>query len=96
MDQFEIAICGGGVGGLACALALIKAGHKVTVFERAEQFLRIGADDGHEVQELRVIDFAAQQTSQVGDRLLAFADDLALALRLLGQGEGRRREDGAE
>ncbi|MEQ8446549.1 MAG: FAD-dependent monooxygenase [Pelagibacterium sp.] len=44
MDQFEIAICGGGVGGLACALALIKAGHKVTVFERAEQFLRIGAD----------------------------------------------------
>ena len=44
MDQFEIAICGGGVGGLAGALALIKAGHKVTVFERAEQFLRIGAD----------------------------------------------------
>lgn len=44
MNQFEIAICGGGVGGLTAALALIKAGHKVTVFERAEKFLRIGAD----------------------------------------------------
>jgi len=44
MDRFEIAICGGGVGGLTAALALIKTGHKVTVFERAEKFLRIGAD----------------------------------------------------
>ncbi|WP_011580156.1 MULTISPECIES: FAD-dependent monooxygenase [Chelativorans] len=44
MDRFEIAICGGGVGGLTAALALTKIGHRVTVFERAEKFLRIGAD----------------------------------------------------
>lgn len=44
MDRLDIAVCGGGVGGLTAALALIKAGHNVTVFERAEKFLRIGAD----------------------------------------------------
>lgn len=40
----HIGICGGGVGGLTAAIALVKAGHEVTVFERTTQFGRIGAD----------------------------------------------------
>ncbi|HPD91345.1 MAG: FAD-dependent monooxygenase [Rhodobacter sp.] len=37
-------ICGGGVGGMATAIALGRMGHKVTVFEQARQFGRVGAD----------------------------------------------------
>lgn len=44
MNGLEVAICGGGPGGLAAALALQDSGHRVTVFERAAQFLRVGAD----------------------------------------------------
>lgn len=44
MSGLTVAICGGGPGGLAAALALRAAGHEVMVFERASQFLRIGAD----------------------------------------------------
>ncbi len=42
--MLKIGICGGGVGGLVAAIALLKQGHDVTVFERARQFGRIGAD----------------------------------------------------
>ncbi|MCR4269442.1 FAD-dependent monooxygenase [Nitratireductor sp. ZSWI3] len=37
-------IAGGGVGGMAAAIALQKQGHDVTIFERARAFGRIGAD----------------------------------------------------
>lgn len=40
----DIGICGGGVGGLTAALAILKQGHDVTVFERVPLFGRIGAD----------------------------------------------------
>jgi len=40
----RIGICGGGVGGLTAAIALVKVGHDVTVFERTTEFGRIGAD----------------------------------------------------
>ena len=36
-------IVGGGIGGLATALSVAAAGHRVTVLERAEQFAEIGA-----------------------------------------------------
>lgn len=42
--MLTIGICGGGVGGLTAALALIKSGHTVEIFERSTKFGRIGAD----------------------------------------------------
>lgn len=42
--MLTIALCGGGVGGLAAAIALRKMGHDVVVFEQARQFARVGAD----------------------------------------------------
>ena len=44
MTALNIGIVGGGVGGLAAAIALQKVGHKVTVFEQASRFGRVGAD----------------------------------------------------
>ncbi len=40
----KIGIAGGGVGGMAAAIALQKQGYDVTIFERARAFGRIGAD----------------------------------------------------
>lgn len=40
----KIVIAGGGVGGMAAAIALQKQGHEVMIFERARAFGRIGAD----------------------------------------------------
>ncbi|CAN5223373.1 FAD-dependent monooxygenase [soil metagenome] len=42
-EKLDIAIVGGGMGGLASAAALRQAGHDVTVYEQARQFTRLGA-----------------------------------------------------
>lgn len=39
----NVLIAGGGIGGLTAALCLAQAGHHVSVFERANEFLEIGA-----------------------------------------------------
>ncbi|MFH9298954.1 FAD-dependent monooxygenase [Streptomyces sp. NPDC017520] len=39
----RIAVVGGGIGGLAAALAIARAGHRVTLVERAARFGEIGA-----------------------------------------------------
>lgn len=44
MEALNIAICGGGVGGMAAAIALQAQGHSVTIFEQTRQFGRVGAD----------------------------------------------------
>ncbi len=44
MTVLTIAICGGGVGGMAAAIALRAQGHDVTIYEQAPQFGRVGAD----------------------------------------------------
>ena len=44
MTPLNIAICGGGVGGMAAAIALQAQGHSVQLFEQTRQFGRIGAD----------------------------------------------------
>ncbi|MEV5320941.1 FAD-dependent monooxygenase [Streptomyces sp. NPDC052687] len=36
-------VAGGGIGGLACALALARGGHRVTVLERRQELTEIGA-----------------------------------------------------
>ena len=43
MKKLHIAVVGAGMGGLASAAALRKAGHHVTVYEQARQFTRVGA-----------------------------------------------------
>lgn len=44
MSSLNVAICGGGIGGLSAAIALRQAGHGVTVFEKTRTFNRVGAD----------------------------------------------------
>jgi salicylate hydroxylase len=44
MAALKIGINGGGVGGLAAAIALRKFGHDVEVYEQASSFKRVGAD----------------------------------------------------
>jgi salicylate hydroxylase len=49
-------IAGGGVGGLAAAIALRAQGHAVTVFEQAKGFSRVGADINLTPNVVRAID----------------------------------------
>lgn len=44
MEKLSVAICGGGVGGMAAAIGLIGQGHDVTIYEQTEKFGRVGAD----------------------------------------------------
>ena len=44
MNSLRISIAGGGVGGMAAAIALQAQGHDVAIFEQAPAFGRIGAD----------------------------------------------------
>jgi salicylate hydroxylase len=55
-DMLKIGIIGGGIGGLAAAIALRKAGHQVTVFEQAERFGRVGADINLTPNAVRALD----------------------------------------
>lgn len=56
MSTLKIGIAGGGVGGLAAAIALRKQGHEVTVFEQAKGFSRVGADINLTPNVVRAID----------------------------------------
>lgn len=51
-----IGICGGGIGGLAAAIALRKLGQRVVVFEQAAQFARVGADINLTPNAVRALD----------------------------------------
>lgn len=44
MAALDIAIAGGGIGGMAAAIALMRQGHRVTVYEQASGWGRVGAD----------------------------------------------------
>lgn len=41
--SFDIIICGGGLAGLACAIGLVRAGHRVTVLESTRELSEVGA-----------------------------------------------------
>src|SRR6218665_1326562 len=55
-SSLKIGIVGGGVGGLAAAIALRQQGHDVTVFEQARGFSRVGADINLTPNVVRAID----------------------------------------
>jgi salicylate hydroxylase len=55
-QSLKIGIAGGGVGGLAAAIALTAQGHDVTVFEQAKGFSRVGADINLTPNVVRAID----------------------------------------
>ncbi|WP_026927715.1 FAD-dependent monooxygenase [Granulicoccus phenolivorans] len=52
----EIAIIGGGIGGLTLALALRRVGLSATVYERARAFARVGADINLTPNAVRALD----------------------------------------
>lgn len=52
----QIGIVGGGIGGLAAAIALRRGGHDVAVFEQARGFARVGADINLTPNAVRAID----------------------------------------
>lgn len=56
MSSLKIGIAGGGVGGLAAAIALRKQDHDVTVFEQAKGFSKVGADINLTPNVVRAID----------------------------------------
>lgn len=64
----KIAVAGGGVGGMAAAIALQNQGHAVTVFEQARAFGRIGADVNLTPNAVHALDGLG-----IGDRLRATA-----------------------
>ena len=43
MRDLDIIVAGGGIGGLTAAIALLRAGNRVTVFEAARDFGEVGA-----------------------------------------------------
>lgn len=62
----DIAIVGGGIGGLAAAIALRKAGIDAVVFEQTSQFARVGADINLTPNAVRVLDSVG---GELGSRL---------------------------
>jgi salicylate hydroxylase len=56
MARLTIGINGGGVGGLAAAIALRAAGHDVRVFEQATSYNRVGADINLTPNAVRALD----------------------------------------
>ncbi|MDI9974868.1 FAD-dependent monooxygenase [Rhodococcus sp. IEGM 1307] len=51
-----VAVCGGGIGGLATAIALRMFGLDVTVYEQTRQFARVGADINLTPNAVRALD----------------------------------------
>ncbi len=56
MTRLTIGINGGGIGGLAAAIALRQAGHDVQVYEQASSYNRIGADINLTPNAVRALD----------------------------------------
>ncbi|MEU2250918.1 FAD-dependent monooxygenase [Streptomyces sp. NPDC019224] len=79
--SLHIAVVGGGIGGLAAALAVARAGHRVTLVERATRFGEIGAglqlapNASLALEELGVLD--AVQRSAVAPPRLVMMDALS-------------------
>jgi salicylate hydroxylase len=57
MPAFEILIVGGGLGGLAAAVALGQKGHRVTILESTAKLQAIGGGIGIPPNSMRVWDY---------------------------------------
>lgn len=66
MSGLNIGIAGGGIGGLAAAIALRNAGHDVTVYEQSAQWMRVGADINLTPNVVKALDGLG---GQVGERI---------------------------
>jgi salicylate hydroxylase len=56
MAGLHIGIVGAGVGGLTAAIALLKQGHRVTVYEQSAKFSHVGADINLTPNVVRALD----------------------------------------
>ena len=56
MARLKIGIAGGGVGGMAAAIALRQAGHDAEVYEQAVDYRRVGADINLTPNAVRALD----------------------------------------
>src|SRR5689334_20065694 len=74
--KLRIAIVGAGIGGLAAAVLLKRAGHDVTVYEQADRFARVGAGIQMAPNAMKVLRLLG-----VEERLVrsAFQSDVALS-----------------
>ena len=100
MSSLKIGIAGGGVGGLAAAIALKAQGHQVTVFEQAKGFSRVGADINLTPNVVRAIDGlgAGEAIRRTGARptfRISRDWDTGLETSRLGMGDTAEREYGA-
>ncbi|CAN5667107.1 FAD-dependent monooxygenase [soil metagenome] len=59
----KIGIVGAGIGGLVAAIALLRSGHDVVVFEQSKRFMRVGADINLTPNAVRALDGLGQQIS---------------------------------
>jgi salicylate hydroxylase len=66
MSFLDIGIAGGGVGGMTAAIALARAGHRVTVYEQARGWGRVGADINLTPNVVKALDGLG---GRIGERL---------------------------
>ena len=59
MARLKIGIAGGGVGGMAAAIALRQAGHDAEVYEQAVDYRRVGADINLTPNAVRALEVSA-------------------------------------
>lgn len=80
----QIAIAGAGIAGLTCALAMARAGYKVTIYERAPQLQEVGAglqlspNATRILRELGVIDRILPHAVRPNEIAIRRADSLRL------------------